>query len=241
MAGEGSKPARPVGPDSAKPAALQPHAAAAMLGLRYEDGVAVLDRKSLLSSLGGTMGIIESSVPSFLFLLAWLVLHSTIMAIAAAVVPVVGFGIMRLIKRQSVMQVFSGAAVAGISVWMALRPGGTTTEYFLPGLLTNLAYFVALFGSALVRWPLVGLILGFVFQHGTSWRQNHIARSSYNAATLALSALFALRLCVEVPLFLTNSFEALAVVKLLLGIPLYALGLWTAWLLARKGISAATN
>lgn len=217
------------------------HAVAIALGLRMENGSAVLDRKSLLSSLGGTAGILESTLPSFLFLIAWLAAKSAVVAILSSVAPIVVFGIVRIAKRQSLMQVLSGAMVAGFSAYLALRPGGSTEEFFLPGLLTNLAYLSVLLLSVVIRWPIVGVLFGLIFQHGTSWRKHRSERSPYTAATLALCAVFAIRLVFEVPLYLAGAFEALAVIKLLLGLPLYALGLWTAWLLARKGIPGHSN
>ncbi len=217
------------------------HAVATALGLRMENGSAVLDKKSLLKSLGGTIGILESTMPSFIFLMAWLTTKSPTAAVIGAFAPVVAFGSVRLVRRESLMQVLSGALVAAFSVYLALRPGGSTEEFFLPGLLTNLAYLAVLLISVVVRWPIVGLLFGLIFQHGTSWRKHRKERSPYTAATLALSAVFAVRLVFEVPLFLAGALEALAVVKLILGLPLYALGLWTAWLLARKGIPGHSN
>ncbi len=217
------------------------HAVAKALGLRMDNGTPILDRKSLLSSLGGTAGILESILPSFVFLIAWLLTKSAVVAILASVTPVLVFAVFRLVKRQSLMQVVSGAVVAGFSAYLALRPGGSTEEYFLPGLLTNLAYLTVLLLSVVIKWPIVGLLFGLIFQHGTSWRKHRKERSPYTAATLALCAVFATRLVFEVPLYLAGAFEALAVVKLILGLPLYALGLWTAWLLARKGIPSHSN
>jgi hypothetical protein len=45
--------------------------------------------------------------------------------------------------------------------------------------------------------------------------------------------LFALRLVVQVPLYLSASISALAAAKLIMGLPLYAAWLWVTWLLYR--------
>ena len=47
--------------------------------------------------------------------------------------------------------------------------------------------------------------------------------------------MFALRLVVEVPLYLAgeSALSALGVARLVLGVPLYAVCLWFAWLIAR--------
>ena len=217
------------------------HPLASALGLRLENGAPVLDSRSLSASLGGVLGVVESILPSFLFLILWVTTKSAATSIAGALLPVIFFGIFRLIRKQALMQVISGAVVAGFSAFLALRPGGSATDYFLPGLFTNIGYFAALSLSVVVRWPLVGVIFGFLFNHGTTWRKNKLQRSAYTAATLVLSGIFAIRLAFEVPLYLAGALEALATVKLILGIPLYALGLWTAWLVARKGLPAGSN
>jgi hypothetical protein len=53
-------------------------------------------------------------------------------------------------------------------------------------------------------------------------------------------AVLALRLVVEVPLYLMGDpgLVALGTMRLILGVPLYALGLWLAWLVTRPAVSA---
>ena len=217
------------------------HARAGRLGIRIENGEAKMDRASLLKSIGGVAGIAESVLPSALFMIAWVVSKNPLESISAAVLPVIGFGIYRLITKSTWMQVLVGAAIAGFSAWLALRPGGDTRDYFVSGLVINVSYLVPLLVSVLIRWPLVGILLGFLIGEGVSWRKNPRELRAFSAATLALCAVFALRLSVELPLYLTNHVAALATVKLLLGLPLYAMGLWTAWLLVRRVISKPAN
>lgn len=217
-------------------------AMARALGIRIDEaGQPALDSQSLLASVGGRVGIVESSLPSFLFLISWLVSKNPFVSVTIAVLPVLGFGIVRLAKRQPLMQVLVGGTVAGFSAWMAFRPGGQTRDYFLSGLVTNIAYLVPLLVSVLVRWPVVGLLLGFILGEGTKWRKDRRELALFSAATLVLCAVFVVRLFFEIPLYATNSLELLATVKLVLGLPLYALGLWTAWLLVRKVMHRRAN
>lgn len=57
----------------------------------------------------------------------------------------------------------------------------------------------------------------------------------HRAATAVLAAMFALRLAVEVPLYLAGAagVGALGVARLVLGLPLFALTAWFVWLLVR--------
>lgn len=217
------------------------HGRAARLGIRIEDGTAKMDRTSLLKSVGGVAGIAESILPSAIFMVAWVVSKNPAIAITGALLPVIGFGIYRLVTKSTGMQVLVGAVIAGFSAWLALRPGGDTRDYFVSGLVINVSYLVPLLISVLVRWPLVGILLGFLIGEGVSWRKNARELRAFSAATLALCAVFVIRLSVELPLYIANQVAALATVKLLLGLPLYALGLWTAWLLVRRVISKPTN
>ena len=53
--------------------------------------------------------------------------------------------------------------------------------------------------------------------------------------TVTLAAMFALRLVVEVPLYLAGdrAVAALGVARIVLGLPLFALTLWLVWLMVR--------
>lgn len=61
-------------------------------------------------------------------------------------------------------------------------------------------------------------------------------RRRYVLGTLVLAAMFALRLLVELPLYLggDTTVSALGVARLVLGLPLFALTCWFVWLLVRR-------
>lgn len=213
---------------------------AAKLGLRIDGQNVQMDANSLLATVGGRLGLLESLLPSTIFMITWVLWRNPQLSIGLAVCPVIVFGVYRLAKRGSLMQVLVGGAVAGLSAWMALS-SGSTREYFIPGFITNLAYLVPFLISALIRWPIVGVILGFLIGEGTSWRKNPSELKRFTAATLVIASVFAIRLLVEVPLYLANEIAALALTKIVLGYPLYALALWTAWLMVRRIISDRSN
>ena len=70
----------------------------------------------------------------------------------------------------------------------------------------------------------------------SAWRTEpalrHVRRR-YHAGTWVLTLMFALRLVVEVPLYLAGAqaVSYLGVARLILGVPLYAVTLWFIWLL----------
>ena len=80
--------------------------------------------------------------------------------------------------------------------------------------------------SVLVRWPLVGVILGFVLGEGTHWRQAPARMRAYVVATWLWVGLFGVRLAVQVPLYVADRPALLGVANVGLGLPLFALVIW---------------
>jgi len=56
---------------------------------------------------------------------------------------------------------------------------------------------------------------------------------AFTRATWLWAGLFALRLLVQLPLYLAGAVVALGVARTAMGLPLFALGLWLTWLLVR--------
>ena len=74
----------------------------------------------------------------------------------------------------------------------------------------------------LIRWPLFGVLYGVITQTGTAWRKDPAMLKGFSRATLVFVGLFAIRLIVQVPLYLTGSLNALGIAKVGLGLPFYA-------------------
>ncbi len=69
---------------------------------------------------------------------------------------------------------------------------------------------------------------------GHSWRGVELASepgasAPVHATTWIITVLMMLRLAVQVPLYFANNVEALGATRLVMGLPLYALGVWLAW------------
>ncbi|MEY4320091.1 MAG: hypothetical protein RLZZ471_32 [Actinomycetota bacterium] len=216
-----------------KSKSVSSESAASKLGLRQVDGKTEFDHKSLLASMGGWQGIIESIVPGFLFVLVFSVTKQASLGIIWASTVSVAFILIRLLRRKPLAQALSGLVGIALAAWLALRDGGSSRDYFLTGFITNLAYLVPLGISVLIRWPLVGVLMGLVLREGTSWRKNKYEVRVFTAATMLWVGLFAGRLLVQYPLYLANNLTALGIARLAMGLPLYAAVLWLNWLLVR--------
>lgn len=200
-----------------------------------------LNARDLLTAVGGVRGILEALLPGLVFLVTYSVLTSIVgwdpqgalvPALAASVGLAVVFTLVRIVTKGQPTQAIAGLIGVIASAALALWTGNARDNYVL-GFFTNVAYAVALLISLLVRWPALGLIVGFLMGDGVAWRDD---RRKYRAAqflTLVWIGLFVARLIVQVPLYLVDNVEALGVTRLLMGVPLYALLLVFTWLVVR--------
>ena len=170
---------------------------------------------------GGWRGIIDSGLPTAVFVVAYVVTssdlrNSIIAALAAGVLIVVW----RLIRREPLTQVAAGFAGLAISAWFAARTDNAGNIY-LPGMLTNLGYGTAFLVSILVTWPLLGIAMGYLTGEGTSWRRDPVLRRTYAAASWIWVGLFYSRLIIQTPMYLAGAVELQGIVKIVMGYPLF--------------------
>lgn len=203
---------------------------------RYAERAGVRRRASgqidVLASVGGPRGLIESILPGLLFTVLYTASRDLLPALIAAVAAAAAFSVLRLVSRTPLTQALSGLAGVGICAVVAMRTGNAE-DFFLPGFFVNAAYIVALAGSVAFRWPLAGLLFGFIRGEGVQWRTEPVRVKAYSIATWLIVAVMALRLAVQLPLYFAGNIAALGTARVLMGLPLYALGLWLAWLVSR--------
>lgn len=211
----------------------QESAAARALGIRKVDGKHEFDKKSLLTSMGGTQGILESVIPGFVFVVLFATTQLVYVSIGVSASISVLFIIWRIVTRKPLAQALGGLIGIALASFLAFRDGGSGRDYFLTGFATNLAYLVPLAISVLVRWPLIGVVAGLLLGEKTTWRKDKYEMRVFTAATLLWVGIFSARLLVQWPLYLTNNLAALGTARLVMGLPLYAAGLWLTWLMLR--------
>lgn len=209
------------------------NAAARALGIRTVDGKHEFDRSSLLVSMGGIQGIAEAIVPGLLFVIVFSISQMVYLSIAISAATSVCFILLRIITKKPLAQAIGGLIGIGVASFLAFRDGGSGRDYFLTGFATNLTYLVPLALSVLVRWPLIGVVAGLLLGEKAAWRKNKYEMRVFTAATLLWVGIFSARLLVQWPLYLANNLSALATARLVMGLPLYAAGLWVTWLMLR--------
>lgn len=209
------------------------NAAARALGIRTVDGKHEFDRKSLLVSMGGVQGIAESIVPGIIFVIVFALSQMVYLSIGLSAAVSTCFILLRIVTKKPLAQAIGGLIGIGIASFLAFRDGGSGRDYFLTGFATNLSYLVPLAISVLIRWPLIGVVAGFLLGEKTAWRKNKYEMRVFTTATLLWVGIFSARLLVQWPLYLADNLSALATARLVMGLPLYAAGLWVTWLMLR--------
>jgi hypothetical protein len=189
---------------------------------------------TLLEQMGGISGIVASSVPIAVFVVANLLLE-----LQPAIIAAVGAGILvagwRIVRRQRLQPAVSGLLGVGIAAFIAYRTG-EARGFYLPGLIYSAVFALAFLVSVLVRWPLAGVIWHGINGHGHGWRANPRLLRAYTFATLLWTAVFLARLVVQGLLYNAEQETWLGIARLAMGYPLVGVALLgTIWAVRRAG------
>lgn len=238
---------------AAGPAAAEPTPAPAL-----SDSIAAAARRSglgqladadattgtaLLGALGGIRGLCETILPGLVFLILFTFTQNVPLSIICSVAVAALFTVARIIGKTPVTQAMAGLIGVGISAILALITG-RGEDNFLLGIWTNAAYAAGILISMLIRWPVIGLAAGYLMGDGVAWRADKRKYRVMQALTLLWFLLFAARLVVQVPLYLAHTdaaTSALALTKLLMGVPLYAPLLLITWFVVKAQFPQKTT
>jgi len=143
------------------------------------DTVEAVVRAQLSKALGGRRGMVEAATPTLLFTIVFLTTKELRIALALSVAAAVGLLVARLVQRSTVQFVVNALVGIGIGwffVTLSARNGGDANQqalaYFLPGIIYNTVYSLLLSLTCLVRWPLVGFMVGSVTGDPTAWHRD---------------------------------------------------------------------
>lgn len=203
------------------------------LGLENTENGYQLNRKSLLDSIGGPLGIAEAVLPATLFSLAYALSRDALTAVVLAAGSSVIFILIRLVQRKSLTQALVGALAIALAAFLALRDGGQAADYFVPGFITNAVYGSVMLVSVLIGRPIMGYVAQLIFGL-KDWRGQRGIYARLRLVTLIWVGFFAARLSVQLPLYFSGLVEALALSRAIMGAPLYAGLLALTWVLLRR-------
>jgi hypothetical protein len=194
---------------------------------------AIAEQFSVQAVIGGPRGIAESILPMTVFSVVWAFTHDVPRSVLAALIPAVVLTVWRIVAREPLTQAVSGVLGIALGAGIALYTG-RAQDFFVPGILKNVGYGALYAISALVRWPLVGLLLGFMLGEDLRWRRVRPRMRVYQQATWLWAGVFALRAAVQGSLYTAGQTTALGFVNVLLGLPLFGLAVGLTWLLVRR-------
>ncbi len=197
---------------------------------------------TVLEQLGGLSGLVYSTLPVLVFVPVNSYVNLAV-ALWSALGVAAGVLVWRLVRRSPIQPAISGFFGVGICAFIAYRTGDAK-GYFLFGIYTSLAYGAAFVLSVLARWPLVGIIWGYLNGTGTSWRRERSAVRYYDVATIAWASVFGARYIVQSQLYDSDQTGWLAVARIGMGWPLTGVALLvTLWAVraADRALDAASS
>ncbi|MFD2765887.1 DUF3159 domain-containing protein [Micromonospora eburnea] len=192
--------------------------------------------ESLADLLGGRRGALDATLPAVAFAVGWLAagLWGGVGAAVLAGAAVAGWRLRRGDRPRSVLIGLLAVCVAAL---VALRTG-RASDFFLVQLLSNAASALAWMVSIVVRWPLLGVVVGTVLGQRGRWRRDPALLRAYARGSWVWVATYLLRLVVFVPLWLGGQVVGLVVARVALTWPLVAAALGVSWLVIQRSLPA---
>ena len=192
------------------------------------------DKDKVVSALGGKRGLIDSGLPALIFLLVFNISSQNLNAsLWAALSLSIILTLIRLIKRQTLQHAFSGLVGVAICALISRR-SGNAADFYLPGLYINAGYGFLYAFTNLIRWPILGIMLGPILGENFSWRKDPARLKAYIQAGWLWVGMFAIRLIVQYPLYKSGNVNALGTARLVMGYPLFIATAWATWLVLRR-------
>ncbi|TWF80060.1 uncharacterized protein DUF3159 [Pseudonocardia hierapolitana] len=187
---------------------------------------------TLLEQMGGVQGVVASTIPVAVFVVANVVFGLQ-PAVISALAAGVAIAVWRITRKQALQPAVSGLLGVGVAAFIAYRTG-EARGFYLPGLLFSAVCGLAFLVSMLVRWPLAGVVWHAVNGDGQSWRADRRLLRAYTFATALWTLVFASRVVVQGWLYNADEETWLGIARLAMGYPLVGLALLgTIWAVRR--------
>jgi hypothetical protein len=192
--------------------------------------------ESLRELLGGRRSALDASLPPAAFVLGWLVSgRSVSWGAAAALAAAVLVAIIRLTLGHKVIAVLaSAAAVLGASLIAVYT--GRAQDFFLIQLAGNIVSALVWTLSILIRWPLLGLVVGTILGQKTRWRRDPALLHAYTRASWIWVLQYVIRVVIFGALWLPGSVVALGIARIALSWPLVAATVATSAVLFQRSL-----
>jgi Protein of unknown function (DUF3159) len=178
--------------------------------------------ESLTALLGGRRAALDATAPAVAFVVVWLVSgRSLAWAAGAALLTGAVAAALRGHRGDRPLAALLGLLGVLVAALIALYTG-RAADFFLTQLLSNVLSALVWALSVLVRWPLLGVIVGGVLGQRSSWRQDPALLRAYSLASWVWVGQYLIRIAVFTPLWMAGAVVALGVARVALSWPLVA-------------------
>jgi Protein of unknown function (DUF3159) len=196
---------------------------------------------TLRDVLGGRAGAVDASVPVVAFVVVWLAAGAdgSVTAVGwAAGAAVLGAGVVAAVRlatggrpRAVLVGLLGVALAAGVTLVT-----GRAVDFFLVQVVSNAVSALGWTVSIVVRWPLLGIVVGAALGQRTRWRRDPDLLRGYRRASWLWVLQYVLRLAVFVPLYLADAVVALGAARVVLSWPLVAVCVALSWPVLRSAL-----
>jgi hypothetical protein len=181
----------------------------------------------LTEVLGGRTGAVDAGIPAVAFVAGWAASGAAgapdgvLWGAGAAVAAAVGVATARLLRGRRPVGALLGLLGVALAALVVLRTG-RAADFFLLQIASNAASALVWAVSILVRWPLLGVLVGVALGQRARWRDDpHLVRG-YGRASWVWVGQYVLRLAVFVPLYQADQVVALGIARGLGWVPVVA-------------------
>lgn len=194
---------------------------------------------SLIRVFGGWSGLLDAGLPGLAFVLTYTAFgHHLRLALVVALVLGGLFAVIRLVRRDPLHNVVGGFIGVAIAALVA-NATGKAEDFYLPGLFINAAYGTAYLVANLLRWPLIGVLVGLAAGWGMVWRQDPVLLRAFQRAGWLWVGFFAAKLAVQLPLYLAGAVVALGVTRVAMGWPMWLLVMCLTYVIVKGSVPPA--
>lgn len=185
---------------------------------------------SLTEVLGGRTGALDAGLPAVGFVTGWAVANGVrapgvgtetgpvLWGAGAALLAGLLVAVLRLVRGKRPGGVLVGLLGVVVAALVVLRTG-RAQDFFLLQIASNAASTLVWAISIVIRWPLLGVIVGFALRQRTRWRADPDLMRGYCRASWVWVAQYLVRLAVFVPLYRADQVIALGIARGLSWVP----------------------
>jgi Protein of unknown function (DUF3159) len=188
---------------------------------------------SLTEVLGGRSGALDAGVPAVAFVTGWAVAgamtggepagggsgrEALLWGAGAALLAGLVLAAVRLARGKRPAGVLLGLLGVVLASAIVLRTG-RAADFFLLQIASNAASALVWVTSIVVRWPLLGVIVGLALGQKTGWRADPDLLRGYSRASWVWAAQYLVRLAVFIPLYRADQVVALGLARALTWVP----------------------